>query len=174
MSATSKQISAAIRMSHWRRQATEGTEFWISCKRPAFLSNFSHLRIIRNSAPSVVRRLQCDIWINNKITLGFETKRQNTSTYSFLSNYMVPHSSQETFTNHKFCWCVVLLTERRFCFQLLPFFLVSCKAFAQQNKLSWKKKVCWRKQKKSWVFFFWLCSLSFSTANWVDSTAWSL
>ena len=52
-----------IRISHWRRQATEGLKFWISCKQPAFLSNFSHLQLIQNLAPSVARRCQCDIRI---------------------------------------------------------------------------------------------------------------
>ena len=28
-------------MQHWCRPATDGTEFWISCKWPAFLSGFS-------------------------------------------------------------------------------------------------------------------------------------
>ena len=50
----------AIRMTHWRRRVTEGAEFWISCKRPAFLSSFSR---------SVTRRRQCDIRIPEKILL---------------------------------------------------------------------------------------------------------
>ena len=50
-------------MSHWRRWATEGAEFWISCKRPAFLSNFSRLQLIQNSAPFIARGRQCDIRI---------------------------------------------------------------------------------------------------------------
>ena len=40
-----------IRMSHWRRWATEGAEFWISCKQPAILSNFSCLQVIQNKRP---------------------------------------------------------------------------------------------------------------------------
>ena len=31
-----------IRMQHWRPPATDGAEFWISCKRPAILSSFSY------------------------------------------------------------------------------------------------------------------------------------
>ena len=58
-------------MSHWRRRATEGAEFWISCKRPAFLSNFSHLQLIQNSPFSVARRRQCDIWIYHSWTEGW-------------------------------------------------------------------------------------------------------
>ena len=53
----------SIRMSHWRCQVTEGAEFWISCKQPAFLSNSSHLQLIQNSVPSVARRRQCAIQI---------------------------------------------------------------------------------------------------------------
>ena len=29
----------------------DGAEFWISCKRPAFLSSFSRLQVVQNSAP---------------------------------------------------------------------------------------------------------------------------
>ena len=53
-----------IWMSHCRHQATEGTEFWISCKLPAFLSNFSPLQLIQNSVPSFTRQRQCDIQIS--------------------------------------------------------------------------------------------------------------
>ena len=38
-------------MQHWRRPATDGTEFWISCKRPAFLISFSRLQVIQNKRP---------------------------------------------------------------------------------------------------------------------------
>ena len=38
-------------MQHWRRPATDGAEFWISCKRPAFLSSFSRLQVIQNKRP---------------------------------------------------------------------------------------------------------------------------
>ena len=34
-----------IWMSHWHHRATEGAEFWISCKQPAFLINFICLRL---------------------------------------------------------------------------------------------------------------------------------
>ena len=37
------EASTSIRMSHCRRRVTEGTEFWISCKQPAFLNNFIRL-----------------------------------------------------------------------------------------------------------------------------------
>ena len=53
-------------------------------KRQAFLSNFSCLQLIQNSAPSVGRRRQCDIriaWnallnliVNEKLTLRAETE----------------------------------------------------------------------------------------------------
>ena len=40
-----------IRMQHCRRPATDGAEFWISCKRPAFVSSFSRLQKIQNKRP---------------------------------------------------------------------------------------------------------------------------
>ena len=41
-----------IRMQYWRRPVTDGAEFWISCKQPAFLSSFSPLQVIQNKRPS--------------------------------------------------------------------------------------------------------------------------
>ena len=38
-------------MQHWRHPATDGAEFWISCKRPAFHSSFSCLQVIQNKRP---------------------------------------------------------------------------------------------------------------------------
>ena len=38
-------------MQHCRIPATEGVEFWISCKRPAFLSSFGLLQVIQNKHP---------------------------------------------------------------------------------------------------------------------------
>ena len=38
-------------MQHWRYPATDGAEFWISCKWPAFLSSFSRLQVIQNKRP---------------------------------------------------------------------------------------------------------------------------
>ena len=35
-----------IRMSHWRRLATEGAEFWISCKRLKLLRKAGRLQLI--------------------------------------------------------------------------------------------------------------------------------
>ena len=49
--------------SYWCHRVTEGAKFWISCKGPAFLSNFSRLQLIQNSAPFFIRRGQCDIWM---------------------------------------------------------------------------------------------------------------
>ena len=68
----SKNIS--IQMSHWRHQVTEGAEFWISCKRPASLSKFSHLQLIQNLAPSVTWRHQSDlriVWTSIYISFQF-------------------------------------------------------------------------------------------------------
>ena len=39
----------------------QGRLFWIVCKRPSFLSSFSRLQLIQNSAPSVAGMRQCDI-----------------------------------------------------------------------------------------------------------------
>ena len=54
----------SIRMSHWCHTIVYGAEFWISCKRPAFLSTFSRLQKIQNSAPSTILGRQCDIRIH--------------------------------------------------------------------------------------------------------------
>ena len=42
----------------------QGRLFWIVFKRPAFLSSFSCLQLIQNSAPSVAGMRQCDIRID--------------------------------------------------------------------------------------------------------------
>ena len=61
-------------MSHWGHRVTEGAEFRISCKRPAFLSNFSRLQLIQNSAPSVTRWRQCDIRIHARAPVNIRIK----------------------------------------------------------------------------------------------------
>ena len=45
------KVSQYIRMQHWRHPATDGAEFWISCKRPAFLGSFSRLQVIQYKRP---------------------------------------------------------------------------------------------------------------------------
>ena len=50
-------------MSHCHRPATEGAEFWISCKRLKLLRKAGRLQLIQNSAPSVTWWRQCDILI---------------------------------------------------------------------------------------------------------------
>ena len=40
-----------IQMQHCRIKATDGVEFWISCKQPAFLSSFGLLQVIQNKRP---------------------------------------------------------------------------------------------------------------------------
>ena len=66
-------IESKIQMSDLHRQATEGAEFWISCKGPAFLSNFSRLQPIQNWAPSVASRCQCDIRIQDRAIVFFNS-----------------------------------------------------------------------------------------------------
>ena len=41
----------------------QGRLFWITCKRLKLLRKASHLQVIQNSVPSVVRQHQCDIRI---------------------------------------------------------------------------------------------------------------
>ena len=53
-------------MSHWRQQMVDGAEHLISCHWPAFLSAFSHLQLIQNSAPSTICWCQCDIRMGYK------------------------------------------------------------------------------------------------------------
>ena len=43
-------------MQHCCRPATDGIEFWISCKQTAFLSSFSLLQVIQNKGPCVGMR----------------------------------------------------------------------------------------------------------------------
>ena len=47
----------------------QGRLFWIVCKWPAFLSSFSRLQLIQNSAPSVAGMRQCDIRIAFKLSI---------------------------------------------------------------------------------------------------------
>ena len=44
-----------IRMSQWHLMLVDGAEFWISCMQAAFLSSFSCLQLIQNSAQSIIR-----------------------------------------------------------------------------------------------------------------------
>ena len=46
-----RPLVLSIRMHHCRIPATDGVEFWIICKRPAFLSSFSPLQLIQNKRP---------------------------------------------------------------------------------------------------------------------------
>ena len=79
-------------MSHWRRRAKEGAEFWISCKLPAFLSNFSRLQLIQNSPPSVARRRQCDIRMHTSECLANHIYHgSNYSQITFRSNVLHHH-----------------------------------------------------------------------------------
>ena len=56
-----------IWMHYWRRPATDGAEFWISCTGPAFLSSFSHLQVIQNKRP------WC--WVAAYVTAGYLVKQ---------------------------------------------------------------------------------------------------
>ena len=73
-------------MSHWCSQATEGAKFWISCKRTVYLSNFSRLQLIQNSAPSVARghlnTLQSGMIFYESV-FTFKTNRKSSLTFSF-------------------------------------------------------------------------------------------
>ena len=44
-------LKYVIRMQHGCRPATDGLEFWVSCKQPAFLSSFCCLQVIQNKCP---------------------------------------------------------------------------------------------------------------------------
>ena len=52
-----------IPMSHWHQQMVDGAEHLISCDWLVFLSAFSHLQLIQNSALSTICWCQCDIQI---------------------------------------------------------------------------------------------------------------
>ena len=66
----------SIRMSHWRQQMVDGTEHLISCDWLAFLSVFSHLQLIQNSAPSTICWCHCDIWIGLKSFSPFQSQNR--------------------------------------------------------------------------------------------------
>ena len=76
-----------ILMSHWRSRATKGAEFWISCKRPAFLSNFSHLQLIQNSAPSVARWPQ---WSSPSVSTFFPISEFSYFLMRFFNHIFLP------------------------------------------------------------------------------------
>ena len=56
LSTLKQNFGNPILRSHWRRRATEGTEFWISCKQLKLPRKASCLQLIQNSAPSIARR----------------------------------------------------------------------------------------------------------------------
>ena len=61
----------------------DGDDFWINGKQPAFLSSFSHLQVIQNSAPSTIVWRHCDI--------GMEKKQANLILVMAVSNlYKLP------------------------------------------------------------------------------------
>ena len=60
-------VDCKLYYSDWRHRMVDGAEFWISCKQPAFLSRFSHLQVIQNSAPSTTAWRQCDIRIEENV-----------------------------------------------------------------------------------------------------------
>ena len=66
-----KQCKRTIWMSHLRHTMVDGSKFWISYQRLAFLSSFSRWQLIQNLAPSTIVWHQCDIWI------GLKLRKQN-------------------------------------------------------------------------------------------------
>ena len=74
-------------MSYWRHKMVDGTEFWISCKRPAFLSSFSRFQVIQNSAPSTIVWRQCDIWIARKSVRKNSISRMSPACFCNLTCY---------------------------------------------------------------------------------------
>ena len=83
-------------MSHWLHMMVDGAEFWISCKRPAFLSSFSSLQVIQNLAPSTIALFGVNVtyefanWIMNKQTnFKFVLKNKFRIFTNFLTNQIV-------------------------------------------------------------------------------------
>ena len=69
-----------IRMSHWHCRATEGVEFWISCKWLKLQRKAGRLQLIQNLAPSAARWRQCDIRIHNNLKFSFLAWYENSTT----------------------------------------------------------------------------------------------
>ena len=65
MSIASAIGHSLLNILFWCHIDANGTEFWVSCQRLAFLTSHSHLRLIQNSVPSTVVWRQCYIQILN-------------------------------------------------------------------------------------------------------------
>ena len=57
---------SSIKMSHWHQQMVDGADHLISCHWLAFLSAFSHLQLIQNSAPSTI--CWVSMWHPNRLS----------------------------------------------------------------------------------------------------------
>ena len=117
-------------MSHWCRRATEGAEFWISCKWLKLLRKAGVLQLIQNSAPSVAQRRQCDIWIWSRIENRVK-----------MSYYIKPNdiSSALVFLYFKFD-----ITSLRLKINSRSYYRISNKRKKKQKSLKeqWKAKSC--------------------------------
>ena len=90
-----------IRMSHWCCRTTEGAEFWITCKRLAYLSSFSRLQVIQN-------KCICDSWIHS---CGLEPRQG----YCWGSRISVKSGVNRIFLIHQqaclLCWWTCIQTS---------------------------------------------------------------
>ena len=64
-------------MQHWPRPATDDTEFWISCKRPTFLSSLSCLQVIQNKRPWCWAAAYVHMWQLDWILINYSSPAFN-------------------------------------------------------------------------------------------------
>ena len=116
-----------IRMSHWRRGATEGAEFWISCKRLKLLRKAGRLQLIQNSAHSVARQCQCNIRI---LFLICKLKKisnscRNTYKFTYIGHFFLQQLFKEGNYLRKYCIYVSYILE------VLLNFIIKCSVSRQ-------------------------------------------
>ena len=89
-----------IRMSHWRYKMVDGAEFWISCKRPVFLSSFGILQVIQNKRPWTVgiwHMWQLDLKRNSGKNFRFQTRDYKHKKCHFLIYFNRPTVSGKSY-----------------------------------------------------------------------------
>ena len=88
-------------MSHWRHRATEGAEFWISFKQPAFLSKngFTYISFI----PAPLGCFQESCWpkwlFNDLAVVCFYTQYVICDGFSDRSHIQLPRRRKVNYTN---------------------------------------------------------------------------
>ena len=121
----------------------DGAEFWINCKRQAFLSSFSTLQVIQNSPPYTIVWHQCDIWMIGLTTyfkgfFFFFRVRKNNRRWCFWSwtqhwNWSWTNTGrfiQRFWMSHNFVFCFLVDSYQKIKISDVYFFL--CFLFAEK------------------------------------------